>query len=64
MIYSSHQDFYTGLAVVSAMTLKGPTGKWFHQHYRAIQNNAEGRFSRQLHQAMGYKASTVSEWEA
>ena len=63
MLYSSNQDFYAQMAAISAITLKGVTGKWLHENYRTIQNNSEEQFSRQLHKAMGYKASTVNEWE-
>ena len=64
MIYNSRQDFATGMARIEAITLGGDAEHraWRHQYYRTLTNDNQQSFERFLHEAMGYKASTVSDW--
>ena len=61
MSFSSDQDFYTNMAIISAITLKGSTGKYFHRYARNLYSRNANAFSRHLHSAMGYKQSTVDD---
>ena len=64
MIYDSRQDFATGMARITAITLQGSADHkaWRHEYYRSGTNDNHQEFERYLHQAMGYKASTVQDW--
>jgi len=64
MIYTSNQDFATGMARITAMTLQGSDEHkaWRHEYYRTGTNDNQQEFEGYLHEAMGYKASTVNDW--
>ena len=64
MIYDSHQDFATSMARIEAITLGGDPSMraWRHTHYRTLTNENQRAFERHLHDAMGYKRSTVNDW--
>jgi len=65
MIYNSSQDFATDMARIEAITLRGSAERraWRYQYHRTLTNQNQQSFERFLHEAMGYKASTVSDWE-
>ena len=62
MIYDSHQDFATSMARIEAITLRGDAEHkaWRQTYYRTLTSQNQEAFERHLHEAMGYKASTVN----
>ena len=55
--YTSNQDFATSMARMSATSL------WLHEHLpRTLAHDSQATFERHLHDAMGWKASTVNDW--
>ena len=62
MIYDSRQDFATTMARIEAITLKGDADlkAYRHHYHRTTTNQNQLAFERFLHEAMGYKASTVN----
>ena len=56
--YESRQDFYTGLAATASSTcyLRSCLP-------RTLANKCDASHERYLHQAMGWKASTVNDWD-
>ena len=55
--YESWQDFATSMARMSATSL------WLHEHLpRTLAHDSQTTFERHLHDAMGWKASTVNDW--
>ena len=61
MTIESNQDFATNMARIQAITLQGDQS-WRAANQRSFFNANQVRFERYLHQAMGYKASTVNDW--
>ena len=56
--YESLQDFYTGLAAHSI------TSAFVRSCLpRTLANKCDVSYERYLHQAMGWKASTVNDWD-
>jgi len=56
--YESRQDFYTLLATTSA------TSAFVRRCLpRTLANRCDASHERYLHQAMGWKASTVNDWD-
>lgn len=66
MIYESNQDFGARMARIESITLQGDARQreWMQQNFRTMTNRNQQSFERHLHDAMGYKASTVNDWEA
>ena len=58
MLYESNQDFATSMARIQGITLQGDQ-QWRATHQRSFFNQNQQSFERYLHQAMGWKASTV-----
>ena len=57
VIYQSNQDFAARMAAMSA------TSVWLHNHLpRTLAHDSQVTFERHLHDAMGWKASTVQDW--
>ena len=61
MLYESNQDFATTMARIQGITLQGNQA-WRATYQRSFFNANQASFERYLHQAMGYKASTVQDW--
>ena len=61
MLYESNQDFATTMARIQGITLQGNQA-WRAANQRTFFNANQASFERYLHQAMGYKASTVQDW--
>lgn len=59
MLYESNQDFATSMARIQGITLQGNQA-WQATYQRSFFNQNQATFERYLHQAMGYKASTVN----
>ena len=59
MLYESNQDFATTMARIQGITLQG-NQQYRATYYRTGFNQNQADFERYLHQAMGYKASTVN----
>ena len=62
--YESWQDFYTTMARISCITLAGPQRHraWRHENNRTMVAEQQTCFERELHNAMGWKPSTVQDW--
>ena len=59
MLYESNQDFATTMAKIQGITLQG-NQEWRATHQRSFFNQNQQSFERYLHDAMGWKASTVN----
>lgn len=59
--YQSRQDFATRMAQIEGITLQCNLA-WKFANYRVEYNDNQDHFERNLHNAMGYKASTVDDW--
>lgn len=59
--YSSHQDFATRMARITTITMRGNLA-WKYQNYRTDYNQQDADFRMHLHEAMGWKPSTVQDW--
>ncbi len=59
MSFESNQDFATSMARIQGITLQGDQ-RWKAANMRSYYNRNQADFERYLHQAMGYKASTVN----
>ena len=59
MLYESNQDFATTMARIQGITLQGDQS-WKARNFRTGYNQNQQSFERYLHDAMGYKASTVN----
>ena len=57
--FESNQDFATNMARIQGITLQGDQS-WRAANQRSFYNQNQANFERYLHQAMGYKASTVN----
>ena len=58
-MYSSRPDFATSMARCSATSL------FLHELLpRTLAHSSQANFERYLHDAMGWKASTVDDWNA
>jgi len=64
MTYESNQDWATTMARISCITLQGTDSlkAYRHQVYRTETNDNQQWFEKHLHDAMGYKSSTVNDW--
>jgi len=61
MTFNSHQDFHTQMAVI-AKPFTFTRGS--HQVLgRTIASENQAQFERHLHESMGWKRSTVNDWE-
>ena len=59
MIYDSNQDFATAMARISATSL------FLHDLLpRTLAHDSQTSFERHLHDCMGWKSSTVDDWQA
>ena len=59
MIYDSTQDFAIAMARISATSL------FLHDLLpRTLAHDSQATFERHLHDCMGWKASTVDDWQA
>ena len=59
MIIESNQDFATSMARIQGITLQG-NQTWRATNFRSGFNQNQQSFERHLHDAMGWKASTVN----
>ena len=59
--YESDQDFATKMACIATITMGGDEG-WKYENFRSFCNDNDARFRHHLHEAMGWKASTVEDW--
>ena len=59
--YESDQDFAVKMARIQTITMGGDNG-WKYENFRSFCNENDARFRGYLHRAMGYKASTVQDW--
>ena len=59
--YDSRQDFATKMARIETITLPGDLA-WKYATDRSYYNQNDAQFRRQLHSAMGWKASTIQDW--
>ena len=58
MIYDSRQDYATKLARISATSIT------LHELLpRTLAHSSQTHFERYLHDCMGWKASTVNDWQ-
>ena len=59
VLYNSRQDFATMMARMSATSI------WLHNHLpRTLAHDSQTTFERHLHDCMGWKSSTVDDWQA
>ena len=57
--YSSNQDWATAMARISSTSL------FLHDLLpRTLAHDSQATFERHLHDAMGWKPSTVDDWQA
>jgi hypothetical protein len=56
---NSLQDFYTQLSAIAK-----PINNSHRYFGRTTASNQENQFTDYLHQAMGWKSSTVDDWQA
>lgn len=57
--YPSRQDFAARMAAMSKTSL------WLHDHLpRTLAFDSQTAFERHLHDSMGWKSSTVNDWES
>ena len=59
--YNSHQDFATKMARISAILLQTNLA-WKYENFRSDYNDQDDQFRMHLHKAMGWRASTVNDW--
>ena len=62
MTYESNQDWGVTMARISCITLGGSDSlkAYRYANHRSETNDNQAEFERHLHDAMGYKASTVN----
>ena len=58
VLYESNQDFYTRMAKYSA-----PSRFLAKYLPRTLRNDSQSTFESHLHEAMGYRAHTVNDWD-
>ena len=62
MIYNSHQDFHTQMAVIAKPYVF--TRGSYQTLGRTLASENQAQFEKYLHESMGWKTSTVDDWQA
>lgn len=60
--FNSHQDFYTQMAAIAKPFVF--TRGSYQVLGRTLASENQTQFERYLHESMGWKRSTVNDWQA